>query len=121
MMREAQKMMQDPAFQAHMKKLMSQQGMQQALQKTQTEMADPKKVAELEAKAKKAIADGEKELAKLDRDKDALREKDGKKYDEKKKEGDEQKPLQKSEEDAKPATVTEDQDDMPDIPALNLN
>jgi hypothetical protein len=69
MMREAQKMMQDPSFQAHMQQLMQGQPMQQALQQTKETMADPKKLHEFEEKAKRAIADGEKELQELEMEK----------------------------------------------------
>ena len=120
MMREAQKMMQDPAFQAQMDKLMSQQGMKQALKKTKKDMADPKKVAELEAKARKAVEEGEKELEKLSKNQKALQKKLEVK-DADRKEGAEAEDSEKSSgEDSKPA-ATGEQDDMPDIPALNLN
>jgi hypothetical protein len=69
MMREAQKMMRDPSFQAHMQQLMQGQPMQQALQQTKETMADPKKLHEIEEKAKRAIADGEKELLELEMNK----------------------------------------------------
>ena len=120
MMREAQKMMNDPAFQSSMEKLMAQQGMQQALKKTKKQMSDPKKAAELEAKAKKAIAEGEKELEKLNEQKNASEQKPKANDAEPKggAVGDDSK--QSSDDDLKP-TATPEQDEMPDMPALNLN
>ena len=119
MMREAQKMMEDPAFQAHMDKLMGQKGMKQALKKTKKQMSDPKKAAELEAKAKMAIAEGEKELDKLNEQKKASESKPSA-NDAERKEGDDTK--QSSDVDLKPTpTATAEQDEMPHIPALNLN
>jgi hypothetical protein len=66
MMREAQKMMQSPEFQAHMKKMTENPNFQKAMQGTKELMKDPNKVAEMEAKVKAALADGEKKLAELE-------------------------------------------------------
>lgn len=120
MMREAQKMMNDPAFQASMEKLMSQQGMQQALKKTKKQLSDPKKAAELEVKAKKAIAEGEKELEKLYEQKKALEPEPTINDAEPKVDAADSDPKQSSDEALK-ASATAEQHDMPDIPALNLN
>ena len=62
MVREAQKMMQDPNFQKQMQQMMQQQGFQQAMAKTKESMADPDKLKEMEEKAQKAIEDGNKAL-----------------------------------------------------------
>ena len=121
-MREAQKMMEDPAFQAHMDKLMGQKGMKQALKKTKKQMSDPKKAAELEAKAKMAIAEGEKELDKLNEQKKASESKPSANDAERKEDAAGDDPKQSSDVDLKPtATATAEQDEMPHIPALNLN
>lgn len=120
MMREAQKMMEDPAFQSHMDKLMGQKGMKQALKKTKKQMSDPKKAAELEAKAKMAIAEGEKELDKLSEQKKASESKPGANDAERKESAAGDDPKQSSDVDLK-STATAEQDKMPDIPALNLN
>jgi len=118
-MREAQKMMQDPNFQAQMKKMLSQGGMQQALQQTKQDLSDPKKAKELEEKARKAVEEGEKELAKLEEQKKkGLRvEKGGED-----KEEDADKTLEVDNDSKPPAALkTEEEDDMPDIPVLSLN
>ena len=98
MMREAQAMMQSPEFQAHMKKMTENPNFKKAMQGTQEMMKDPKKVAEMEAKVKAALTDGEKKLAELEAAKKAAEEKGG---------------------DAKPASG-EDDDDL-EVPNLNIN
>jgi hypothetical protein len=97
MMREAQAMMQSPEFQAHMKKMTENPNFKKAMQGTQELMKDPKKVAEMEAKVKAALADGEKKLAELEAAKKAAAE---------------------NGEDAKPAV--EEDDDL-EVPNLNIN
>jgi hypothetical protein len=98
MMREAQAMMQSPEFQAHMKKMTENPNFKKAMQGTQEMMKDPKKVAEMEAKVKAALTDGEKKLAELEAAKKAAEEKGG---------------------DAKPAS--EEDDDVLEVPNLNIN
>ena len=66
MMREAQRMMQDPQFQLQMQQMMQQQNMQQAIQTTKQTISDPHKLKQLELKTKLALADGEKKLAALE-------------------------------------------------------
>jgi cobalamin biosynthesis protein CobT len=116
MMREAQQMMQDPAFQAQMKKMMGSNGFQKAMTKTKKEMQDPEKVKDMEKKAKQAIEEGNEELEKLEKirkeqaEKAALESKD--KGPEEKADGDDRT-------DDKPAATEEDE--VPDIPSLNLN
>jgi hypothetical protein len=65
MMREAKKMMEDPAFQAHCRQLMEGQRFQQAMTQVKTDLADPAKAKELEEKTKVAIQKGEEELEQL--------------------------------------------------------
>ncbi|KAI2495368.1 hypothetical protein MHU86_19170 [Fragilaria crotonensis] len=97
MMREAQAMMQSPEFQAHMRKMTENPNFKKAMQGTQELMKDPNKVAEMEAKVKAALADGEKKLAELEAARKAAAE---------------------NGEDAKPAV--EEEDDM-EVPNLNIN
>jgi hypothetical protein len=67
MMREAQRMMQDPNFQLYMKQVISQQKMQQAIQTTKETIADRQKLQQLEMKTKLAIKDGEKKLKEIEK------------------------------------------------------
>jgi hypothetical protein len=67
MMREAQRMMQDPQFQLQMQNMMKQQKMQNAIQATKQTISDPHKLKQLELKTKLALADGEKKLAELEK------------------------------------------------------
>ena len=97
MMREAQAMMQSPEFQAHMRKMTENPNFKKAMQGTQELMKDPKKAAEMEAKVKAALADGEKKLTELE----AAR-----------------KTAAENGEDAKPAV--EEEDDL-EVPNLNIN
>jgi ABC-type dipeptide/oligopeptide/nickel transport system ATPase subunit len=62
MMREAQKMMQDPAFQAHTKKMQQNKAFQDSIKKTQEVFKDPKKLKEMEKKVKASINEGTKQL-----------------------------------------------------------
>jgi hypothetical protein len=121
MMREAQKMMNDPAFQQQMKQMMEQQNFQQAMASTKEKMADPTQLNEMERQAAAAIEEGnialeEYEAARRKRitEQVALAK---------------QKQLEEEEESKKSATVTDttatintnDEDDMVDMPVLNLN
>ena len=60
-MREAQKMMNDPAFQAQMKKLTESEGFKQHMQASQDMMKDPKKMKEIEAKMQERLEEEKKE------------------------------------------------------------
>jgi hypothetical protein len=101
MMREAQKMMQSPEFQAHMKKMTENPNFQKAMQGTKELMKDPNKVAEMEAKVKAALADGEKKLAELEAARKKAEETEG------------------GEGETKPAAV-EESDEL-EVPNLNIN
>ena len=68
MMREAQKMMQDPQFQEYMKQISSSANFQGAMKKTKESMDDPEKRKEMEAMVKQKLEEGEKELKKADED-----------------------------------------------------
>jgi alpha-galactosidase/6-phospho-beta-glucosidase family protein len=116
MMREAQKMMQDPSFQAYMKQLMEGQQMQQAITQTKQTLADPNKMKELEEKTMKAVAEGEKELGELEKKKTAAVQQRDVAVD--MKESDKTDSKEKNEFIGKNDGVLED---IPDIPALNLN
>mmetsp|Transcript_3594 Transcript_3594/g.9544 ORF Transcript_3594/g.9544 Transcript_3594/m.9544 type:complete len:125 (-) Transcript_3594:98-472(-) len=106
-MKEAQQMMQDPAFQAQMKKMMNQPGFKTHMAKTQEAMKDPEKVKELEAKVETALKEGTEMLKKAQ---------DADEGDDKKKEAD----GEGDDKEAAPAKK-EEEEDMPDIPNLNLN
>jgi hypothetical protein len=108
MMREAQKMMKDPAFQKYMNQMMAAPQFKTAMKSTKEALNDPEKVKELEEKAKAAIELGNQELEELK----AAKEGDD----------DEKKPAAVAKDDAKPAAEEEEEvDDMPEIPKLNLN
>lgn len=68
MMREAQKMMQDPQFQEYMKKITSSAKFQGAMKKTKDTYADPEKKKEMEEMVKQKLEEGEKELKKAEED-----------------------------------------------------
>jgi cell division protein YceG involved in septum cleavage len=116
MMREAQKMMQDPSFQTYMKQMMEGQQMQQAIKQTKQTMADPNKMKELEEKTMKAVAEGEKELAELEKKKTAaVQQPEG---------GDDVTESYKTDSNEKEESISKNDEvleDIPDIPALNLN
>lgn len=107
-MREAQKMMQDPSFQAYMKQMMEGQQMQQAIKQTKQTLTDPNKMKELEEKTMKAVAEGEKELAELQKKKAAVI----------------QEPESEKKNSSGKDSISKNDDvleDIPDIPAFNLN
>ena len=54
-MREAQKLMNDPQFQAQMKKMTESEGFKQHMKKSQDVMKDPEKLKELEEKMSKQL------------------------------------------------------------------
>ena len=62
MMREAQKMMQDPAFQARMKQITENDQFKNSMENTKEMMKDKDKVKELEDSMKKRVEEGSKEL-----------------------------------------------------------
>ena len=112
MMKEAQKLMQDPAFQAHMKKMMESSGFQTHMKKQAEAMKDPKKLKEMERKAQAAIKDGEEQLKRMEADRD----------DKKEGGGDDDKEEEKKDGDAeKKSDRTEEEEEVPDIPSLSLN
>lgn len=109
MMREAQKLMNDPAFQTQMRQMMQSAGFQQAISQTQEAMQDPEKVKEMEEKAQKALEEGSKQLDEIERlRKEKKGNNDDKIEDDKK-------------DDQKPVAMVDQQDDIPDMPSLNLN
>ena len=63
-MREAQKMMNDPAFQAQMKKMTENPAFQAHMKQQQEMLQDPEKVKELEEKMQARLKEGEELLAK---------------------------------------------------------
>ena len=110
-MREAQKLMQDPAFQAQMKKMTENPQFKAHMEKTKEVLKDPKKVKEMEAKMKVALEEGNKTLEEVEKKRAELKGKDG-----------EEGAKEEGDEDKKQAAKTEDdEDDIPDIPSLNLN
>jgi hypothetical protein len=136
MMKEAQKMMADPAFQAHCQKLMAGPQFQQAMTQLKGDLTDPAKVKALEEKTKTAIQKGQAELEQLQKEvEEAATSKSPsattssslvKKVDEGS--DDKKKAEEQEDDDAKAsAKVETDNDaipeipDMPDIPSLNIN
>jgi len=61
-------MMQDPAFQAQMRKISQSAAFQQSMKKTQEFMKDPAKVKEMEDKMKKSLAEGQEQLDALQKE-----------------------------------------------------
>jgi predicted phage gp36 major capsid-like protein len=119
-MREAQKMMNDPAFQAQMKKMTENPAFQAHMKAQQDMLKDPEKVKELEEKMAARLKEGEELLTQA---KEAEKRIKGKEGDKKGEEDDKDKKDDKEDDEKKPAaaTKTEEEDDMPDIPNLNLN
>ena len=111
-MREAQKMMQDPAFQAQMKKMTKNPAFQAHMKQSQDMLKDPEKVKELEEKMQERLKEGTELLEKA---KKATSTKEGDDKQETEETGgdDEKKDLKRQEKD--------DGDEMPDIPTLSLN
>mmetsp|Transcript_13942 Transcript_13942/g.21266 ORF Transcript_13942/g.21266 Transcript_13942/m.21266 type:complete len:113 (+) Transcript_13942:134-472(+) len=94
MMKEAQKMMNSPEFQAQMKKMAENPQFKQAMKQTQDLMSDPEKAKAYEAKMKEALEQGSKQLEEYNK---KVAETEGN--------------------DGKPAA----EDDVPDVPNLNIN
>jgi len=112
-MREAQKMMQDPAFQAQMKKMTKNPAFQAHMKQSQDMLKDPEKVKELEQKMQERLKEGTELLEKAKKAGAGVpKEGDGKQETEQVA-GDDAKKDSKMEE--------KDQDEMPDIPTLSLN
>jgi len=65
MMREAKKMMADPAFQEQCKQYTENEAFQSHLAKTKADLQDANKVREIEERMKLRVEAGEKELAEL--------------------------------------------------------
>jgi hypothetical protein len=99
MMREAQKMMQDPAFKKKMQDMMKAPQFQTALKQTQESMSDPEKVKELEEKARLALEEGTKKLEEIEK----------------------ARALRGDAEDTKPAAKETEEDEQEEIPNLGLN
>jgi predicted phage gp36 major capsid-like protein len=112
-MREAQKMMNDPAFQAQMKKMTDSEGFKEHMDASSDMMKDPEKVKEIEAKMQERLVEGNVMLEKF-------KEQERKHLENEKKAGEEDG-------DKKQAAAKEDEDtaaeadEMPDVPSLNLN
>ena len=135
MMREAQKMMQDPQFKLQMQKIMQQQNMQNAIQTTKQTISDPHKLKQMELKTKLALADGEKKLAALEKQRQEEQKKsksssakEDSTNDHDKLSDNDANDNQKTSDatdlvgDGDDAILTlDDDDDIPDMPALNLN
>lgn len=117
-MREAQKMMNDPAFQEQMKKVTESQGFKQHMSAQQEMLKDPKKVKELEKKMQEKLKEGNELLEQTKAERDA---KEGVKTDDDKKQPTNDDKKAEEDADKKPAAKVEDEDEMPDIPNLNLN
>jgi hypothetical protein len=111
-MKEAQQMMNDPAFQAQMKKMSESQGFQQHMKASQDMLKDPEKVKELESKMQEKLEEGNKLLEKA-KTEEATGEKGGEEAVEEAAEGDKKEAAAVKKDDV--------EDEMPDIPSLNLN
>jgi hypothetical protein len=106
-------MMNDPAFQAQMKKMSESQGFQQHMQASQDMLKDPEKVKELESKMQNKLEEGNKLLEKAKKEEATNGEKGEEAAAEEGAEGDKKE--------AATAKKDDDEDEMPDIPSLNLN
>ena len=86
MMREAQKLMQSPEFQAQMKTMAETPGFKKSIQKTQDIMKDPKKLEEVQGKMDVALKKGNEELKTFNEEQDKKKSAlpDGEKKDAKK-------------------------------------
>lgn len=108
-------MMNDPAFQAQMKKLTESEGFKQHMQASQDMMKDPEKMKEIESKMQGRLKEGNEMLAKYkEQEKEYLEKEKTKKEAGEGDEEDGDKKVAAKEE-------TTEADDMPDIPSLNLN
>jgi hypothetical protein len=110
-MREAQKMMQDPAFKEQMKQMTANPGFKEHMQKTQEVLSDPEKVKEMEAKMQESLKEGEIALAQAE----AARKENGDKIED----GDKKEAVKDG--DDKKEAAKDDEDEIPDMPSLNLN
>jgi hypothetical protein len=105
-------MMQDPAFQAQMNKVMTAPAFKQHTQKFNAQLKDPKKAKRLELKAKKAIEEGNKLMEEQEKALQALHNE----IQGNESQGDEKEPAAPEE-----AAAPAEEDDIPDIPALQIN
>lgn len=119
-MREAQKMMNDPAFQAQMDKVTETPAFKAHMQKQQEVLKDPKKAKELEAKMQEKLKEGNDLLEKAKKAQGRKAGDEGAGDDKKDGDDEKQEDGDKKLAAAEPET-TADEDDMPDIPNLNLN
>lgn len=86
MMKAAQQMMQDPSFQANMKKMAETSQFQQSIKRTKDVMNDPKKMEEMQKKMESKLEEGTKQLEELEKKEAALKEKgEGEEADDEKK------------------------------------
>jgi hypothetical protein len=116
-MREAQEMMNDPSFQAQMKKITESSVFKQHMEAQQELLKDPRNVKELEKTMQKKLKEGNELLERTKAERDAQKEAFGDK-EEAVKTCDEAE----GEAEKKPASKKEEQEDsLPDIPNLNLN
>lgn len=111
--------MEDPAFQAQMKAMMANPQFTKAMKTTQDALKDPKKVKELEEKAKKAIEEGNAALEEM------AKQKSGELSAGEKAEGEDDVKKEATLKDAKEESSAkedkEEEDPIPDMPSLNLN
>jgi predicted phage gp36 major capsid-like protein len=112
-MREAQKMMKDPAFQAQMKKMTETKDFKEHMDASQVMMKDPEKVKEIEAKMQERLVEGNVMLEKFKEQEKKHLEKEKEAGEE---DGDKKQAAAKDDED-----TAAEVDDMPDVPSLNLN
>jgi uncharacterized protein YihD (DUF1040 family) len=77
MMREAQEMMSSPEFQEQMRKMTEHPAFKKAMEQTQKMMADPKVRQEYEEKMKKALEQGNQQLAEFEKIKSEAQKKEG--------------------------------------------
>ena len=129
MVREAQKLMADPNFQAYMNQMMASPQFQSAMSQTKQDLQDPAKAKEMEEKAKRALQEGDAELQRyqeIQRQVAERRKELAKQKEQEQEQGktetetntdDNNNNNNNNKDDDKEDTVG----DMPDIPALNIN
>jgi hypothetical protein len=131
MMREAQKMMNDPAFQAQVNKVTDTPAFKAHMQQQQEAWKDPEKVKEMEVMMQQKLKEGNKMLEETKKEQKARLRKEKKKRG-KKKLGDdgkndvdvgnkESEGGDNNKQNAPVTEITSEEDEMPDIPILNLN
>ena len=120
-MREAQKMMNDPAFQAQMKKMTESEGFKQHMQASQEMLNDPKKMKEIEKQMQGRLKEGNEQLEKFQKQEAEFLKKEKEEKDNNKKDGSEEGDDDDGDKKQAAKKNDEEVDDMPDIPSLNLN